>query len=373
MQKVKQHGEVALFIVIFAALLMTVLTVSYVGIMMKGQQQATAGDLSQSAFDSVQAGVEDAKRAILKYKDICDSGGNCSGAFNDLNSTTCNNSIVKLLGVGVTNNEIQVGDSTLNQAYTCVTVVMDTDDVEGYLSKDESKVIPLRAASSSSFDTVKIEWYTQNDLTPTSTSNTAVTLPSGALLTVGAWRSSPPIMRTQFIQFNNSFSLTDFDNSGTSNNNGSNTLFLYPSTVAKNITRDVVSDVRRSSKNLSLTHCDTTLQNLYACTATIKGVNATSSRGVYLRLTSLYRGTHFRISLQNAGAPVKFGGVQPIIDSTGRADNLFRRVKTRVELTSPSVAFPDAVIQTPNNLCKDFGVTDTAPLIPGNSQCASYY
>ena len=92
-----QRGAVSLFIVVFAALLITIVTVSFVRIMLQDQQQATTTDLSQSAYDSAQAGVEDAKRALLKYQDICNSGGNCLTAANIINSNVCNTAIIETL------------------------------------------------------------------------------------------------------------------------------------------------------------------------------------------------------------------------------------------------------------------------------------
>ncbi len=54
-----------------------------------------------------------------------------------------------------------------------------------------------------------------------------------------------------------------------------------------------------------------------------------------------------------------FNGVQPVIDVTGRANNMFRRVLARVEL-SGSFVYPEAAVDMKNDLCKNFSVTDTS-------------
>jgi hypothetical protein len=80
-------------------------------------------------------------------------------------------------------------------------------------------------------------------------------------------------------------------------------------------------------------------------------------RQAYLRLSSLYNGAHFRVTLSNNGAAEKFSGVQPIVDSTGRANDIFRRISARVNLYD--FPYPDAALDITGNLCKSFSVTDT--------------
>lgn len=82
------------------------------------------------------------------------------------------------------------------------------------------------------------------------------------------------------------------------------------------------------------------------------------NRGANLRLSSLYNDTQIELKLLNtAGEYVKFDSVQAEVDSTGRANDLFRRVKARVELTA-SMPYPEAAVDIAGNLCKEFFVTD---------------
>jgi len=383
----KQHGAVSLFIVVITALLITVITVSFVGIMVKNQQQASVIDLSQSAYDSAQAGVEDAKRALLKYQSICNSGVGCGAAKAQINASTCNTAVESLTDVldSKSGDEIKVQTGTTNsldQAYTCVKISLQTDDYVGVLTKDDSKLIPLVGAVT--FDTVKMEWFGVKDLQG---SSMAVDVPNwvngSPLLDQGSWTSGislnrPAILRTQLIEFNNSgsgFLLSDFN--GENENGSNNTLFLYPSTIPptsastkRNFSFD---DKRLSSKNLTQVPCATSLMlNNYSCSVEIKLPKAITAgdHTAYLNLTAIYKNTHYRITLKdstNSNVQVKFDSVQPKIDSTGRTNDLFRRIESRVELNDINFPYPKAAVYTQGDFCKDFLITDS--VIDYHSNC----
>jgi hypothetical protein len=53
--------------------------------------------------------------------------------------------------------------------------------------------------------------------------------------------------------------------------------------------------------------------------------------------------------------------VEPAIDSTGRAADVYRRVRARVQLVSPAETelYPRATVDITHNFCKDFGVSDS--------------
>ncbi|MFZ2125147.1 MAG: hypothetical protein WA087_01675 [Candidatus Saccharimonadales bacterium] len=374
--KNKRSGAVSLFVVIFTALLITVVTVSFVRIMVQDQQQATVTDLSQSAYDSAQAGVEDAKRALLRLQSVVNSGGSVDTAKW---STDCNVANQTLDDVPKTSDEVKVqtvGGNSLDQAYTCVKVILDTPDYLGELSKDSYNFIPLRGVDSS-FDTVRIQWFSPSDIDSTYNSfalqsDTKTPLPS-------TWApNNPPIIRAQLAQFDkeNGFKLTVFDNTvfGSSQSNA-NTLFLYPSGAlgAKNDFSFILDDVRRTVNSgpaatpVAPAHpqsakCTTSLANLYSCSADIDlpTTIGAGQREAYLFIGALYNKASYKVSLVNGttGEVIYFNNVQPEVDSTGRTSDLFRRVQTRVELTDINFPYPRAAVDVAGNLCKDFRVTD---------------
>lgn len=389
----------SLFVVIFATLLITVLTISFVRIMIQSQQQASAADLSQSAYDSAQVGVEDAKRAIIRYQTMCANGESDCLNSSKISSPDCNIAVSQLSDVEDEGDEIQVktgSADTLAQAYTCVIINPQTENYLGVLGADASKFIPLVGASD--FNTIKIDWFNSKDLPCNSNINGCtgaafdVDVPISIykpLLQKNSWNDTaapnrPSIMRAQLIEhINTDFLLTDFEGASESVNKGSNnTLFLYPSNI--NGSPKFIFDERKTNKlesSPTFVKCSNSLASGgYACSAIIPLPNPVTNkdRSVYLNLKSFYRQSNYKITLINslsgncdstsAVGCVKFDGVQISIDSTGRANDIFRRVQSRVEPTN-NFPYPENAIDLRDNLCKVFGVTDNPDEFFGIDDC----
>jgi Tfp pilus assembly protein PilX len=390
-RQARQSGAVSLFVVIFAALLMSVVTIGFIQLMVKEQQQATANDLSQSAYDSAQAGVEDAKRLLLLGKACRDNTAastvNCGAIKSALtpapgqSQTSCD-TLAKAGLVGETNGEtiIQQRDSdnssALDQAYTCVKIGLNTGDYKGTIGVNGSDVIPLNGVSE--FDSVELSWFSREDVS-SATNDPTIGFPatgtSVSLPRVGTrWKANyPSLMRAQLMQAGASFKLSDFDDSQAGNKSNANTLFLYPATTGLT-NKDFALDVRRSTSNApQQVRCnDSFLAGEYACSITLKlpdPINGSAAqRNAYLRLSSLYNGSHYSVKLKHGGQYVDFNGVQPEVDSTGRANNLFRRVKARIELKG-DFTYPEAAIDLLGDLCKNFTITDQESGYSGTTTC----
>jgi len=394
----KQSGAVSLFVVIFFMLLITVVTISFLRLMVSDQQQASNTDLSQSALDSAQAGVEDAKRALIKYQQDCSNNpANCANFGAALTTDECNAALNGISGTGAKGSngstaEIKVqqsisgSDVALDQAYTCVTIKLQTDDYIGSIAANQSQLVPLFSAGA--FDRVRVDWFSREDLSTVGSDfgvNLTGVTATHPLYTQGSWPvNRPPLMRAQLIQFANAFNVNSFDSVSGSQSNTA-TMFLYP-TDEKNIGEKSFTafDQRRTDpadepeKKIDLTtptavSCTPSVNaGGYACTSMLvlpEAIGATNAtdRTAFLRLVPFYNATHFKVTLWNGPVdptnpsiiPVKFKDVQPEVDSTGRANDLFRRIKSRVDLYDTSFPYPEATIDVTGNFCKDFAVTDT--------------
>jgi Tfp pilus assembly protein PilX len=374
-----QSGAVSLFVVIFSALLLTIITISFIQLMVRDQRQATASDLSQSAYDSAQAGVEDAKRLLL-LDQSCKNGTaapsvNCAMVAAALSpesgsqQSACD-TLAKSGLVSETNGETLIQQTTsdnaakLDQAYTCVKIATNTADYLGQLENDESVVIPLKGDQP--FSQIELSWFSTQDLSSTNNLDLSFASTGGQvnLPRVGTrWPSNnPAMMRAQLMQYGGNFTLSDFDSSA-----DASTLFLYPLALG-NINESTMSfslDARRSPTNAPRpVDCRSTLAGGgYACKVILQLPNpangSPANRTAYLRLSAIYNKAHFQIKLKDStGGDVRFSGVQPEVDSTGRANDLFRRVVARVELRG-DIAYPDAEIDLTGDLCKNFTVTGT--------------
>ena len=68
------QGAASIYVVVFTTLLLSVITISFICIILSESSQATSNELSQSAYDSALAGTEDAKVALMKYHDCLNRG-----------------------------------------------------------------------------------------------------------------------------------------------------------------------------------------------------------------------------------------------------------------------------------------------------------
>lgn len=362
-----ERGAAAIFIVVFFALLLGVIVVSFTKIAIQDQQQATINDLNRSAYDSAEAGLEDAMRVLNNYNNKCVkvaptpfTQAECDQYKTHLDSanTTPNPANCNLQDMpGISENpatgEVAVktndNDDALDQAYTCVKVRTQTPDVKIAGVQDESYLIPLKAVSGATINSVEINWHdAASDANGASaTFNTFADLPTN-------WgNNTPALLRVQAIKVPTSSINID------SINTNASSVFLYPlnSGPFSTINDIFAENAFPGGEKGTAPHraqCQSSSAQ-YHCGMTLGGF--AGSDNYYLRITPLYNNTSFQIIL-NPGSNTLFDNVQPEIDSTGRANNVFRRIQQRVQYEAPELEnfTISGGFEITDGFCKDFNI-----------------
>lgn len=388
-QRRNDRGATALFIVIFSILLMSTITISFLSLMVSEQQRSTNDELSQSAYDSALAGVEDAKRAIVASRGSGAIATQFRNAINDSQDADGCQAIGMMVN-GITSpvSEIPVQSTTtssggagagdeLNQAYTCLKVDNLTDNFLVSAEEDTVVFVPLRMASQ--IDQIRVSWQRAEEI-PGVGYATSGTLP---LLTHSDWNSqrTPAMIRLQTVTPSGSFSLNDFDDSETSS-----TIFLYPSDIGAGGSTGVDLDMPERAGSLTSPNTPegvacasgSVLPTSFLCSVTINLARpvAAASDVSFLVIRPIYRGATVQIEGLYGGNLVQFDGAQPAVDSTGRANDLFRRVEARLTLGGEGESgsgvlgpIPQYALDVDGSICKNFYVSVNTSGVFGTETC----
>ncbi len=475
-----RKGAASIYIVIFTTTLLGIIALSFVRLMLAESLRTTNYNLSQSAYNSALAGIEDAKIVLLRYQSCINNGAyasgggktgtNCQiykdlfGSYDAASTTSQSCSVVgKLLhpsqsGGNEKETLIQTRDNydtgTIDQAYTCVKIAAYTEDFLATLSsKNPTKLVPLRSdsdESQTSINRIQIQWFddqnyldvadgdgfikdeysgfwkkgNKTDLTGTTVSNVGnYALASKDELGNGFSESVivPPAIQATLIQTSNAFTMGQFYASeGTSNTSKTNrgTLMFRPtsnkdmsffnsrklSTLENGnhsnmLPQNALAYSANKSYNTPMDiYCqpnDSTWGN-YACSADFYvpspiGDGSRNMSTSFLVLNLPYGGPQTDVSVKmlscknpsdpinsmiDASTPnckvVYFANVQPMVDSTGRANDLFRRVESRIELADTNFPIANYALAMTDPTSK-YGITKDYYATDSCQYSSSYY
>ena len=187
-------------------------------------------------------------------------------------------------------------------------------------------------------------------------------------------QNRPAILKTQlygYVPGRNGNSSTSMDTPYPDDGNGASEMLFYPASGldSRVVNSSNLPTVRRdensaqSTNDYTFTKCSDDLgagSNTYACEMVINiGRNVSPTDVLYARLTPLMNNAEFKIELMNNGNIVDFKGIQPKVDSTGRANSQFRRIESRIGFHDSNFPVPLFSAQTEGDepICKDFSTT----------------
>lgn len=373
-----ESGFVSILTVILFMIFISLIVVAFMTIVSDDNRQTTDNDLSQNALSAARSGIEEGKR-ILLYCEQSPTPAACTDAV--LNSTQCDafttadgQTIANALSIPYkSNGEVSVGgNDAYQQFFTCLTITRDTASVEDKVTSASDYIVKLQTVNNDPFDTLNISWKSLSD--------SAYGFPTGG---VGTWTSEtnwkqgtsarPPVLRVQLIPYQETdFDLTAPDALDEIEKN-SKTVFIAPcmTPLAPGCTsNNAVStmDIRqpagvKRTGTAPVTYAPCSGTSSYTCTTKLSFLIPSppaKQPTFYARISIIY-GQNAMVSLapSKGGVPVRLWNVQPLIDVTGRTNDVFRRVRARVS-HDPGIALPRYAIDSAAPICKDMFVTDSA-------------
>lgn len=343
-------------------------------------------------------GGRDCNVTIEKMNEGLKSGG-CDAISNILGDTATQGEGGEVPLTSNSDNNSSNNDDDLGQAYTCVTISNDAANYQSVLNSDaRSRVVPVSTSGENQeVSAILLEWYSSavnseannakymenyySDLsssgfTPLGPRSVAAGNPKEETL---------PILAFEFFQTDNNFTMASLDLNNEYNTGTNHAMVtFYPSSSAEAgaqgtpiLARDILaaSDKNSQSTGAKLVSCQ--YNSGYRCRAIIElpatygndkqnvlSYQKTKSEhpraaNTFLLRVSLPYGTpqtDFAITLfktfdedkKEGRDKADFAGTQYIVDSTGRASTLYRRVAARIE-ANPTAIYPEYAVQVSGN------------------------
>ncbi|MBQ6375366.1 hypothetical protein IJJ37_00290 [Candidatus Saccharibacteria bacterium] len=423
LKKIKMlSGAASFYIVAFSTLILVIIATSFATVILSEVTRTMNDDLSQSAYDSALAGVEDAKLAYANYRRCVEAATTVPSDYDPATNgdpLSCKD-IVYWMGhpdcdmVGHIlgripkqgKGEVMVSDTVtttdgevsnnLNQAYTCVEINTKLNDYRATLSSS-SQVRVMKAefedVKASEIKAIKLSWYANREGEKLNYNN--LTQPAAAWQVTfkpltAATVATPPTMELMLVQTAESFSFEDVISASSGATTDRATLYLVPTTsadaaqqrnnktfigveqgtsVGQGISDNVISATQvaktnnREIRNLPFgVWCPENTTADFMCSVTIdlpeplkSLTNGDRNDDTFMFVVTLpyaQPDTDFAMEFvckhqecnsaavlaNNYDNTATIRGAQVLIDSTGRANDLYRRVEVRLE--SSDVSFP---------------------------------
>ncbi|MCL2002136.1 hypothetical protein FWG76_01890, partial [Candidatus Saccharibacteria bacterium] len=247
-----KKGAVSLYIVLFATLLVTVIALGFTRIMLNERRQVSDTDLSQTAYDSAMAGIEDAKLAVLRYNECLSNpgqqyptSGSTTRTCDDIISVMRNgqplagdinicDGVPYILGRQFSGEtpiqEGGAGNNTFDQtdqAYTCVRVSdATTDFLSTFDAHTRSRLIPLRT-DGQEFNQIVISWSRPRNGVSASSLGSPPPNVNPPISFPADWpANTPPVLSASIIQSGTTFQLSHFETANGSTNTNRASMIL---------------------------------------------------------------------------------------------------------------------------------------------------
>ena len=371
-----KSGLASFYIVTFVTLILSIIVLSFVHIVINSSNRTGNDDLYQSAYDSALAGVEDARIALIKYQEclgkntpecirlrgyIENGSGDCDAIAHALGRIDASES-KEVPIVEKKNSSSTSGSESMDQAYTCVSIDLSVPDYRSTLSSSNRVAfVPIRVNHPDGANAVKkvrLAWF--SDAVKEQGHKYTYPATYGTDNNGGDHTYFYPASDSQYTylpitvdlyQTNDVYTIGEL----TTNNGGGtdhSSFVLQPSAKGDHYMSagDVLNQNDKFNNFPEQVKCDDGGEfNCYTdieLPAPYRGGRRNNDT-FFIRVESPYgqSALDFAVALYDGGGnQLDFSGVQAHVDSTGRANDLVRRVETRIDFLT-DFPYPEFAIQ----------------------------
>lgn len=339
-----QSGIASIIVTVFLMLIISLIVLGFAKVTRREQRQSLDRQLNSQAFYAAESGVHDAQKYI---NDQLAAGT----PLTPINTCTGPGSFASVSGVS---NTI---DTTTS--YSCVLIDPAPGDlVWSYVDTGGSITFPLKPESGT-LDNITISWQDPGKASPRPYSGgSCATNPLPTVLPpIGDWNCDAGLLRVDITPVNSL--LRDELINKTLN------LVLYPA-------RNGLGESSVSYATIQASNIHGAMRGINClegsvprdCNFTLTGLDAAypgNTAGYYVRIRPIYRPATININglLASAAGSAKLVGAQAVVDVTGKANDILKRLRVHVPVTESAVKNNtnfDFAIESVDTLCKAYGI-----------------
>lgn len=334
--QLNQRGIVAIVVTIILMLVITLIVLSFSKISRREQRNALDRQLSTQAFYAAESGVNDARKVI---------DGWLSAGSSSLNDDYTSNCTAFATAGSITLPGVLSGSGAAS--YTCIFVDPSPPEIV-YTNSDTQHVLPIKDKSGAAINTIEIYWDSAKasgnfvgcpPIVPSNTSNPA-TWPPGC---------DAPLLRVELVA-------APFTTS--------KSFFIYPSAGSGGTINFGSTTGTKAQGN-----CTVVPANPNRCKIEIIGLGGTE---YYLRVKPIYSSAALTIKATKViGGAAELVGAQALIDVTGRATDVVRRIQVRVKANNLVGSVPLYGLEGTDKICKKFSINGTTATDEGSCWAVS--
>lgn len=321
----KEAGMVAIMVTLILIIVISLIVLGFAQISRRNQRQALDRQLSTQAFYAAESGVNDAAELIKNANQT----GAAVAAKPDCAST----------GGGFYSTLAPTLDAASGVSYTCLMV--DPDPVTLVYSSigQRGTIVPL-IPTGGSIAKITLTWQSKED-TATPVNNCPTT--PATFGKTSTWTCGYGVLRFDLVPTDGALSLAGLQS-------GAMSTFVVPLRSGAGVA--TVPYTTGGGNNRLGVICTNT-----NCSMSI----TTPARAqFYMRVRSIYKDVSLQIEAFDAsGNPLQLSGAQAVVDATGKAQDVLRRIQVRVPLAGSSTNLQsDYAAQSSEAICKRFSVMD---------------